>query len=75
MPWDRYKLNKLLDQMVELSSGTLIYEVALKLVIADEVDQGFYQDSSLTPAEFATFLENLQRKARQQRLVEEEAII
>ena len=63
LPWNRWKLNKLLDDMVAVAGGTLIYEVTLKSVLVDEADQGYYQDSSLTPEEFATLQKNLRIKA------------
>ena len=63
MPWNRYKLNNLLDQMVAVAGGTIIYEVNLKNVIVDEADQGYYEDDSLTPEEFETLRENLRIKA------------
>jgi len=63
MPWNRYKLNNLLDQMVAVAGGTIIYEVRLRNVIVDEADQGYYEDDSLTPEEFETLRENLRIKA------------
>jgi FKBP-type peptidyl-prolyl cis-trans isomerase len=68
LPWNRWTLDRLLDQMVELSSGTIIYEVTLLSVIADELDQGYYQDSSLSPEEFNALIENLRlrRELQQQ---------
>lgn len=71
--WKRAKLNKLLDQMVEVSGGTLIYEVTLNGVYEDEVDQGYYTDLSLTPEQYDTLRTNLQRKSAAARLEEEAA--
>ena len=68
MPWNRYKLNSMLDQMVELAGGTVIYEVTLLSVIQDEADQGYYSDASLTPEDFATLRENLRIKGNEGRL-------
>jgi FKBP-type peptidyl-prolyl cis-trans isomerase 2 len=62
-PWDRWKLNSLLDQMVRMTGGTLVYEVQLLSVIDDEADQGYYQDTSLSPEDFETLKNNIQRKA------------
>jgi len=64
LPWDRRKLNSILDQMVALAGGTLIFEVTLRSVMDDEADQGYYGDDSLTPEEFALLRRNLQQKAR-----------
>ena len=58
-PWNRNQLNRLLDQMVVMAGGTVIYEVTLKQVIEDEADQGYYTDDSLTPEDFETLRENL----------------
>lgn len=62
-PWDRNKLNKLLDEMVAMSGGTLIFEVTLRTVLDDEADQGYYSDTSLTPEEFNELRQNIQKKA------------
>jgi FKBP-type peptidyl-prolyl cis-trans isomerase len=67
-PINRYRLNQLLDQMVELSGGTVIYEVTLLSVIPDEADQGYYSDASLSPEDFATLRENLRIKGNQGRI-------
>jgi hypothetical protein len=64
LPWDRRKLNSILDQLVALAGGTLIFEVTLRSVMDDEADQGYYGDDSLTPEEFALLRRNLQQKAR-----------
>ena len=72
-PFSRNKLIKLLDQTVELSGGTLIYEVTLNGVYQDEVDQGYYSDSSLTPEEFDTLRRNIQSKGNAARLEAEAA--
>merc|ERR1711862_635810 len=50
-PWNRWKLNYLLDQMVEKRGGDLIFEVELLTVIDDEADQGYYEDSEPTATE------------------------
>jgi len=62
-PWDRYKLNKLLDDMIALKGGNVVMEVELLNVLDDEADQGYYQDESLSPEQFETLKNNLQRKA------------
>jgi len=66
MPWNRYKLNNLLDKMVAVSGGTVIYEVQLKNVLEDELDQGYYSDDSLTPEQFETLRENLRVSGNEQ---------
>lgn len=63
-PWDRYRLNSLLNDMVRLQGGNLVFEVTLLSAIDDEADQGYYQDSSLSPEDFETLRINLQRKAQ-----------
>jgi len=63
-PWDRYRLNNLLDDMVRLQGGNLVFEVTLLSAINDEADQGYYNDASLTPEEFETLRSNLQQKSK-----------
>lgn len=53
MPWQRDKLNSLLNQMVEQRGGRLIYDVQLERFFDDEADQGYYQDDEISPEEFA----------------------
>uniref|UniRef100_A0A7S2VB87 peptidylprolyl isomerase n=1 Tax=Entomoneis paludosa TaxID=265537 RepID=A0A7S2VB87_9STRA len=62
-PWDRATLNRLLDDMVRLRGGTVVFEVTLLGVRNDEADQGYYQDGSLTPDEFNTLRNNIQQRA------------
>jgi hypothetical protein len=45
MPWNRYRLHQLLDQMIEMSCGTVTYEVTLLSEIPDEADLGCYTDT------------------------------
>lgn len=66
-PWQRSKLNSLLDEMINVGSGTLIYEVKLLSIMNDEADQGYYNDESLSPEDFNTLRENLRIKGLQQR--------
>lgn len=63
-PIGRYKLNKLLDEMVEVRGGNVVFDVELRSVVEDEADQGYYGDGSLTPEEFNTLRINLQQKAK-----------
>ena len=65
-PWNRFRLNQLLDDMVTVAGGTLIYQVKLLQVLDDEADQGYYSDNSLTPQDFETLRENLRRKGNEQ---------
>jgi hypothetical protein len=65
VPWNRWHLNSLLDQMVERQGGTVVMEVTLLNAMDDEADQGYYQDDSLSPEDFETLKNNLQRKAQQ----------
>lgn len=66
-PIGRYKLNKLLDQMVELRGGNVVFDVELKSLMKDEADQGYYEDDSLSPEDFNTLRMNLQEKAKTSR--------
>lgn len=66
MPWNRAKLNYLLEQMIAQSGGTIIYQVQLKGIVEDEADLGYYQDGSLTPEEFARLRENLRIKGNEE---------
>lgn len=63
-PIGRYKLNKLLDEMVEVKGGNVVFDVELRSVVEDEADQGYYGDGSLTPEQFNTLRINLQQKAK-----------
>ena len=56
-PWDRRKLVRLLDRMVDVRGGNVIFDVELLRVLDDEADQGYYQDEGLSAEEF----EQLQR--------------
>jgi len=53
MPWQRWKLNLLLDDMVAQRGGNLIYDVRLERFFDDEADQGYYQDEEISPEERA----------------------
>jgi FKBP-type peptidyl-prolyl cis-trans isomerase len=61
-PWNRSKLSKLLDQMVEQQGGNLVYDVTLTKIFDNEADQGYYEDESLSPEEFAALQQNLRLK-------------
>jgi FKBP-type peptidyl-prolyl cis-trans isomerase len=50
-PWQRFKLNSLLDEMVAQRGGNLVYDVRLERFFDDEADQGYYDDLELTPAQ------------------------
>lgn len=63
-PWDRFRLNNLLDDMVKYQGGNLVFEVTLLSAIDDEADQGYYSDGSLSPEDFETLKLNIQRKAQ-----------
>lgn len=58
-PWDRMKLNSLLDKMVQQQGGNLVFDVRLEKVIDDEADQGYYDDAELSPEEMAELQEKL----------------
>jgi hypothetical protein len=59
-PIGRWKLNHLLDRMVEVKGGTVIFDVEMKSIMEDEADQGYYDDESLSPEDFARLRENIQ---------------
>mmetsp|Transcript_5929 Transcript_5929/g.9948 ORF Transcript_5929/g.9948 Transcript_5929/m.9948 type:complete len:290 (-) Transcript_5929:9-878(-) len=59
-PVGRWKLNHLLDKMVEVKGGNLIFDVEMKSIIEDEADQGYYDDDSLSPEDFERLRENIQ---------------
>ena len=64
-PWDRSKLNNLLDKMIALRGGTVVFEVTLMQVRDDEADQGYYKDESLSPQEFEILRNNIQQRAKE----------
>jgi FKBP-type peptidyl-prolyl cis-trans isomerase 2 len=61
-PWDRWRLNNMLDRMIEMQGGTVVFEVKLLSVIDDEADQGYYEDKGLSAEEFEVLQTNLQQK-------------
>mmetsp|Transcript_31598 Transcript_31598/g.64959 ORF Transcript_31598/g.64959 Transcript_31598/m.64959 type:complete len:309 (-) Transcript_31598:60-986(-) len=66
-PYGRWKLNRLLDRMVELKGGNVVMDVVMRGVAEDEADQGYYEDESLTPEEFDILrgnIEGSQQRAR-----------
>lgn len=68
-PWGRYKLNRLLEDMIAARGGNIIMDVELKNIITDEADQGYYDDESLSPEDFNKLRSNLQEKAKAARTV------
>ncbi|KAG7338874.1 peptidyl-prolyl cis-trans isomerase [Nitzschia inconspicua] len=52
-PWQRFKLNSLIDQMIAQRGGNLIYDVRLERFFDDEADQGYYEDLDILPEERA----------------------
>ena len=59
-PFARRKLNSLLDKMVEVRGGNVIFDVELRSTMDDETDQGYYEDGSISPEDFNTLRKNLQ---------------
>jgi hypothetical protein len=59
-PYGRWKLNRLIDRMVELRGGNVIFDVEMKSIMEDEADQGYYTDESLSPDDFSTLRFNLE---------------
>ena len=64
-PYGRYRLNKLLDEMIEVRGGNVVFDVELRSVVEDEADQGYYDDLSLSPEEFNTLRMNLQKRGKE----------
>ena len=59
-PYGRWKLGRLLDQMVAVKGGNFIFDVEMKSIIEDEADQGYYDDESLSPSDFNTLRQNIE---------------
>ena len=55
----RYKLNKLMDDLITARGGQVIFEVKLLSVVLDEVDQGYYKDDTILFEDFETLQLNL----------------
>eukprot|EP00563_Minutocellus_polymorphus_P019348 CAMPEP_0197717012 /NCGR_PEP_ID=MMETSP1434-20131217/1709_1 /TAXON_ID=265543 /ORGANISM="Minutocellus polymorphus, Strain CCMP3303" /LENGTH=309 /DNA_ID=CAMNT_0043301481 /DNA_START=79 /DNA_END=1008 /DNA_ORIENTATION=+ len=66
-PFGRNKLNNLLDQMVEVKGGNVVFDVTLRNIISDEADQGYYSDGSLDPDDFQRLRDNIQRTGQEAR--------
>lgn len=60
-PWNRWRLNNLLNQMITQRGGNLVFDIQLLSIIDDEADQGYYQDESPTPEEFEKLKLNFQQ--------------
>ena len=50
-PFNRLKLNRLLDQMIAQQGGQLVFDVKLLNFFDDEADQGYYEDADPSPNE------------------------
>lgn len=61
-PLGRYRLNKLLDRMVEVKGGNVVFDVTMRNVLSDEADQGYYSDDSLSPEDFDRLKNNVQQR-------------
>jgi FKBP-type peptidyl-prolyl cis-trans isomerase len=59
-PWQRWKLNSLLEDMVTQRGGNLVYDVRLESFFDDEADQGYYEDDEISPEERAELESRLQ---------------
>ena len=59
-PYGRWKLNRLIDKMVELRGGNVIFDVEMRGIMEDEADQGYYDDESLSPEDFNTLRQNIE---------------
>ena len=59
-PYGRWKLNRLIDRMVELKGGNVIFDIEMNSIMEDEADQGYYTDESLSPEDFGTLRQNIE---------------
>lgn len=73
-PWGRAKLNRLLESMIEQRGGSVVVDVELRNVMADEADQGYYEDATINPADFETLRQSLSATARDAREKGEAAV-
>ena len=64
-PYGRYKLNKLLNEMIDIKAGNIVMDVELKNIMSDEADQGYYEDESISPEDFQTLRNNISIKAKE----------
>eukprot|EP00980_Cylindrotheca_fusiformis_P011099 scaffold2553_cov138-Cylindrotheca_fusiformis.AAC.7 len=63
MPWNRIKLNRLIDEMVAQRGGNLVYDIRLLNFFDDEADQGYYEDDELSAEEMEELQRRLNRSA------------
>ncbi len=70
-PYGRWKLNRLIDRMVELRGGNVIFDVEMNSIIEDEADQGYYTDESLSPEDFGTLRQNIEASQQAARAARE----
>jgi hypothetical protein len=59
-PYGRWKLNRLIDRMVEFKGGNVIFDIEMNSIMEDEADQGYYTDESLSPEDFGTLRQNIE---------------
>merc|ERR1711862_208803 len=57
----RGKLNSLLEKMIERQGGQVIMDIEMSGVVEDEADPGYYYDKALTPEQFNTLRNNIQK--------------
>lgn len=66
-PYGRWKLNRLIDRMVEVRGGNVIFDVEMNGILEDEADQGYYSDESLSPEDFNTLRQNIESSQQAER--------
>ncbi|KAL7552574.1 hypothetical protein ACHAWF_015811 [Thalassiosira exigua] len=66
-PYGRWKLNRLIDRMVEVRGGNVIFDVEMDGILEDEADQGYYSDESLSPEDFNTLRQNIESSQQAER--------
>ena len=70
-PYGRWKLNRLIDRMVELKGGNVIFDIEMNSIMEDEADQGYYTDESLSPEDFGTLRQNIEGSQQTARAAQE----
>jgi hypothetical protein len=60
-PWNRFRLNRLIDTMIAQQGGSLVYDVRLLNFFDDEADQGYYEDEELSVDDFEEIKRRLNR--------------
>lgn len=57
--WERDRLNKMTDEMVQTRYGRYIFDVELIGYREDEADLGYYKDKTIEPEDFEKLKESM----------------